>query len=267
MPGTQARTLRISVAQFPVSHEVSHNLTFMRRQLKQSAEAGADLVHFPESSLTGYFSKDFSSFRDLDWAAIARAEDVLASAAAEVKLWVVFGSYRRPRVGKPFNCSRVVSPAGELVETYDKCNLFNRNRENVECSAGRTLKTFVVRGVRCGLLICNDSNRTSLYRRYRTLGVEVLLHSYYNARSSRGKTVFADVVLSQLRTRAFDHGFWISASNSSARYSPLAACLAAPDGTITGCQRHRAGVHVGDVRCERLGRPRRMHRGLSSGSA
>jgi len=230
-----------------VSNDVARNLAFMRRQITQSAEEGAHLVHFPESALTGYFSKDFSSFAELDRSAVARAEEALADAAAEAKLWVVFGSYRRSRGEKPFNCSRVLSPSGELVTTYDKCNLFDRNRENIECSAGRKLATIVVEGVRCGLMICNDSNRESLYRRYRQLDVKVLLHSYYNARSSRGRTVFADVILAQLRTRAFDHGFWISASNSCASYSPLAACLAAPDGSIVGLRRHRTGVHIGEV--------------------
>jgi hypothetical protein len=86
-----------------------------------------------------------------------------------------------------------------------------------------------------------------LYRRYGKLGVKVLLHSYYNARSTKGRTVFDEVILGQLRTRAFDHRFWISASNSSARYSTLPACLAAPNGTVTEIQRHRAGIHIADI--------------------
>lgn len=247
MPRVRQRSLRLAVAQFPVSGDVARNLAFMTRQIRQSAEQKSQLVHFPEGALTGYLSTDFPSFAELDWDAVARAEQALARAAVESKVWIVFGSYRRYRDAKTFNCLRVVAPSGELVATYDKHKLFDRNGENIACSPGTKLQTIVVHGVRCGLMICNDSNQESLYGRYRKLGVEVLLHSYYSARSTRGRTVFVDVILAQLRTRAFDHGFWISASNSSARYSPLAACLVAPDGTITGTQRHRTGVHIGDV--------------------
>ncbi|HEY4103713.1 MAG TPA: carbon-nitrogen hydrolase family protein [Polyangiaceae bacterium] len=241
------RTLRIATSQFPVSANVARNLSFIARHVEGAKRANARLVHFPEAALTGYFGVDFASFAELDWSAIAAAERELASLAAAARVWLVFGSYRPSRT-KPYSCLRVVAPSSKLAATYDKIHLFDRNGENRECSAGRALKTLSIDGIRCGFLICNDSNRPSLYDRYRVLGAELLIHSYYNARSSRGKNVFDQVISSQLRTRAFDHGFWISASNSSARYSRLAACLAAPDGRTTGCVRHRASIVVNDVR-------------------
>lgn len=247
MPRIRARSLRIAVAQLPVAGNVARNLRTMLRQIEQGTEHGAQLVHFPEAALTGYFGKDVPSLAGLDWDAVARGERALAEAAARARVWVVFGSYRRARSPKPFNCVRVLSPRGELITTYDKHFLFDRNGEDNACSPGRQLKTFSVDGIRCGLLICNDSNRESLYRRYRARGVELLLHSFYNARSTRGRTAFVELCLAQLRTRAFDHGLWISASNSCARYCPLPSCLAAPDGTVTGLQRHRTSVHVADV--------------------
>jgi predicted amidohydrolase len=239
--------LRLAVAQFPVCGDVNRNLSFMVRQIRQASKAKAHLIHFPEAALTGYLSKDFSSFRGFDWHALARTETALAGASAQESIWVAFGSYRQTS-GKPKNCTRVVAPDGTLATTYDKIHLYDRNGEKVSCSPGRQLKTVRIAGTLCGFLICNDSNRVPLYQRYEALGIKLLVHSYYNARSTRGKTVFDDVIVGQLRTRAFDHGLWISASNSSARYSPLAASVAAPDGTVTGLRRHVAGIHLAEIR-------------------
>ncbi|HEY2410531.1 MAG TPA: carbon-nitrogen hydrolase family protein [Polyangiaceae bacterium] len=239
--------LRLAVAQFPVCGDVNRNLSFMVRQIRQASKAKAQLIHFPEAALTGYLSKDFSSFRGFDWQALTRAEAALAAASAQESIWLAFGSYRRAGE-KPKNCVRVIAPDGTLAVTYDKIHLCERDGEKARCSAGRQLKTVRIAGTLCGFLICNDSNRVSLYQRYQALGVELLIHSYYNARSSRGKTVFDDVIVGQLRTRAFDHGFWISASNSSAKYSRLTASVAAPDGTVTGLRRHIAGIHLAEIR-------------------
>src|SRR5690349_12265793 len=104
MPRARARSLRLAVAQFPVCGDIARNLRSMLRQIEQGTERGAQLVHFPEAALTGYFGKDVPSLAGLDWEAVARSEQTLAEAAARTRVWVVFGSYRRARSQKPFNC-------------------------------------------------------------------------------------------------------------------------------------------------------------------
>jgi predicted amidohydrolase len=233
------------VAQFPVSRDVSRNVGYISRLVAQAALRGAKLVHFPECAVTGYASKDFESLRGLDWAAIRRAEGVIAEAASHSRLWVAYGTYRGGRPSRPYNSLRVVGPEGRCVAQYDEINLYGKNGERRMCTAGRRLKVVRIAGIRCGLLICNDSNEPSLYEAYRRRRARLLLHSYYSARNSRGKGVFDDVIVGQLRTRAFDHGLWISASNSSARYSCLPSCIAAPDGTSRRTQPPRHGDSPG----------------------
>jgi predicted amidohydrolase len=59
----------------------------------------------------------------------------------------------------------VLSPSGKLTVTYDKIHLYEKDGELARCDPGRQLKTVTISGMRCGLLVCNDSNRLSLYER------------------------------------------------------------------------------------------------------
>ena len=55
------RELVIATCQFPVSGDIQTNKAHIIKQLKQSKNRGADIAHFPESSLSGYAGIDFKN--------------------------------------------------------------------------------------------------------------------------------------------------------------------------------------------------------------
>ena len=209
----------------------------MVRHVRQAAAEGASIVHFPECSLPGY-----SCFDEIDWQKVERDREQLAAAAAESGIWAIYGSYRRlPDGGKLRNSLHVVSSAGKTVATYDKLHLRGR-QEVLYCQPGNEICCFEINGFKCGLLICFDMCFPKLFERYRDEGVVLLFLSCYNAGVPAGSQSLDELMPATVRTRAADHGMWISATNSSVRPSRLAACMARPDGSLKSLRKHRPGI-------------------------
>ena len=70
-------TLRLATCQFPVSADVKDNGNWVRTQMRQASDQGADLIHFPECALSGYAGVDLPSIDDLDWEALHRETEAV----------------------------------------------------------------------------------------------------------------------------------------------------------------------------------------------
>ena len=58
--------LIIATCQFPVSGDIKKNAAYILRQMAEAKEKGADISHFPESSLSGYAGTDFKRYKRQD---------------------------------------------------------------------------------------------------------------------------------------------------------------------------------------------------------
>ncbi|MHC5089116.1 MAG: nitrilase-related carbon-nitrogen hydrolase, partial [Planctomycetota bacterium] len=87
--------IHIATCQFPVSADVEANASHIRDQMQQAADAGADIVHFPECALSGYASVDFESFAGYDWDLLKDKTTEIIELAGQLKLWAVLGSSHR----------------------------------------------------------------------------------------------------------------------------------------------------------------------------
>jgi predicted amidohydrolase len=247
-----SKALRVAACQFPVSGRMDSNLAYILKLTHRAATEGADIVQFPEVALPGYARLDFPSFSGFDWPALLEHTKKIMTCAENLRIWVVLGSCRRPSgADKPRNCLHVISPSGDVVATYDKRKL--HGKEALSYDKGNTPLVLTVKGIECGFLICYDSCFPGLYESYRKRGVQLLFHSYYNAKNEGGENSLDALILAQLRTRAADNGMWISASNSSARHSRLAACIARPDGSVLSTRRHVCGLVTHDLPDTQLG--------------
>src|SRR3954469_9920401 len=116
-----AGTLRLATCQFPVSADVKDNGNWVRTQMRQACDRGADLIHFPECALSGYAGVDLPSIEDLDWEALHRETEAVLALARELGVWVVLGStHRLSGDHRPHNCLYVIGPEGTVVDRYDK---------------------------------------------------------------------------------------------------------------------------------------------------
>ena len=56
-----------ATCQFPISANIRRNARWIREQVAQAKEQGADVVHFPETALSGYAHVDFPAWDGFDW--------------------------------------------------------------------------------------------------------------------------------------------------------------------------------------------------------
>ncbi len=119
--------MRIALGQInPTVGDFSGNLALMIRRAREAAERGAQIVAFPELSITGYPPRDLvekPSFIDRSEAAV----EELARATADLPLSLITGYVGHPAApcGKPATNSAAVLQGGRVVMRQTKMLLPN----------------------------------------------------------------------------------------------------------------------------------------------
>ncbi|PJI93455.1 NAD+ synthase (glutamine-hydrolysing) [Luteimicrobium subarcticum] len=163
--------MRLALAQIDTCvGDVDGNAAAVRDWVRRAADAGADLVAFPEMTLTGYPIEDLALRASFRRAAAAAATDLAAHLAADGlgHVTVVVGTVgerpsRERRVaalgspGRPTNRA-VVLRGGVVVAVYDKHHLPNYGvfDEFRIFTPGDEPCVVEVAGRRVGLVICED---------------------------------------------------------------------------------------------------------------
>lgn len=155
MPG-----LRIALAQVnPCVGDIAGNTALVREWARKAADAGADLVAFPEMVIVGYPIEDLALRASFQRAA-ARAVDQLAAdlvADGLGSLTVVLGVLGTNAEGRPTN-DAVVIQHGEITARYSKHHLPNYGvfDERRIFAPGTQRCVVDVGGTRIGIVICED---------------------------------------------------------------------------------------------------------------
>ncbi len=250
--------LTLATCQFPIDRDIRANRDHVLRQMKLARRQGAHVAHFPESCLSGYPGAEFKSFRGFDWNLLEDCTRQIMDGARRLRLWVILGSsHRLTGKHKPRNCLHLVNDHGRLVNRYDKRFCTGDKSESSDdlkhFSPGNHTVVFRVRGIVCGLLICHDFRYQELYREYKRLGVQLMLHSYHNGHIARARlrrmgNVWGMIVPPTMQAYAANNHMWISSNNTSARESCWPSFFVRPDGAITGRLRNNiAGVLISTV--------------------
>ena len=237
--------LRVASCQFPVSGDIAANAAYIRGFLRRAADHGCGILHTSEACLSGYPGTDIPSFHGYPWDRLRAATTELRALARELGLWLVLGSahYLDART-KPSNCLYLIDPRGRIADRYDKCMCTPGDQKHY--SAGNRLVTHRIGGIRIGLAICYDVCYPQIYAAYRERGVELMLHSFHNARGT-GPNCLDVLNMHQVPTRCADNRMWAVANNSSQPYSHWPSFVARPDATIASrLRRNRAGMLVHD---------------------
>jgi len=252
--------LRLASCQFPVSADIGANGEWVREQMREARARNADVVHFCECALSGYPGTDFKTMEGYDWERLRAQTQEVRALARELKLWVVLGSiHRLTGDHKPHNCLYVINPQGKIVDRYDK--RFCTGGDLKHFSPGDHFVTFEVNGVKIGLLICYDVRFPELYREYYKLNVQLMLHSFHNARQKEG-SIHPMIMPVTSQARAATNYIFVSITNSSAPRS-WPCHLITPDGRIaTKLPVDEPGILVNEIDTNRsyydASRPYRM---------
>jgi NAD+ synthase (glutamine-hydrolysing) len=204
------RHLRIALAQINSTvGDLEGNLRLILADLARAAQAGADLVCFPELALTGYPPEDLL-LKPGFVADNLRALDTLVQRSADYPALTIVVGFVDRQVDI-YNAAAIIHN-GRLAGTYYKQYLPNYGvfDENRYFQAGTLSPIFTIRGVQVGVNICEDiwyPTGPATLQAY--AGAEVLVNinaSPYFA----GKGDFREKMLA---TRAADNGLIVAYVN------------------------------------------------------
>ena len=170
------RTDRLTLALAQINLLVGDVQGNLARTLDEAAHArdewDADLVMFPELTLSGYPPEDLLFHRGLR-TQIERALRGLAAATPGVALVLGFPEYQGSEI---YNSAAVYRDGARLALTRKSClpnyRVFDEKRY---FSAGADPAVFECKGIKLGLLVCEDVWEPGPARRACELGAEVLL--------------------------------------------------------------------------------------------
>jgi predicted amidohydrolase len=149
-----ATKLTVAVAQIdPRLGDVDTNLALYEEQMRAARGLGADVVVFPELSLSGYFLKDMVSSVAvrLDSAAVGRLKKLSRRRALIAGLVEETDDFR-------FYNSAVYFQDGEIIHVHRKVYLptYGLFDEGRYFARGDRIRSFEARFGRSGMLICED---------------------------------------------------------------------------------------------------------------
>jgi len=181
--------LRVALVQFsPDAGNVTGNVERARSELAAAADAGADLVAFPELFDVGYFAFD-SYAREAEGLGGPRLA-AFADAAREHDVWVLAGTVVEdlaataasgldvptPAEEGLANTAVVYSPRGERELVYRKHHLFGYDSAEAELLVpGERRPTVDVEGFTLAVSTCYDLRFPELYREYLDSGADLVL--------------------------------------------------------------------------------------------
>jgi predicted amidohydrolase len=165
----KANRLTIAVAQLKFRAAIRDNVSCITEVIHSSAKAGADVVLFPECSVTGY-NCDFAAVSQTEIGAALRA---IASQARAAQSYVLVGS---PTFTgrRRFNSLLVFGPHGREIFRYSKIHLTARDRRFF--TPGNTLAFFRLAGVPCTAMICHERRYPELVRLPVMMGAQIVFH-------------------------------------------------------------------------------------------
>jgi predicted amidohydrolase len=238
--------LKVATCQFAVGGSIRRNGNQICHYIEKAAKAGAEIVHFPESALSGYGGIDVPNFVNYDWDLLQNETKKIQQAAAKNKVYVIYGSaHRISRTDKPYQSLYLINPEGRTQCRYDKrfCIRAELNRY----TPGNRFVYFSINGVKCSLLVCFDVRFPEIYRELYKRGVKCVFQSFYNAHQ-KGPSIHSDIMRQSMQCHAACNAFWASLSNSSGYYSPYPSCIIAPDGKIVKqLKRNKPGLMINTV--------------------
>ncbi len=206
------RKLSVASVGFEISGDIERNWLAVEHWTNLAADQGAELVHFPETALTGYSRVHVKRMDDIDRDLLSACNDKISALAAARGVWIAYGTTHFETDGEmPFNSLTLIGPDGAQVSRYDKIFLTDADREAY--SPGNHLSVARIKNFTVGLTICFDMRFPELFRRLAKVGVSLVLLSGYQCGGPRAENM-RSVAPSTLITRASENGIYLSASNT-----------------------------------------------------
>jgi predicted amidohydrolase len=148
------KRLRVAVAQISVTRNIARNVETISRAIDRAIEEKADVLLTPEGSLSGYTPQ-------FDQALVEESLQKLVAKASSAGLALALGTcFVEPDDGRCYNQIRFYDGEGDLLGFHSKTlrcgSMTNPPKGEINHYAARPLRTFQIKGITVGGLICND---------------------------------------------------------------------------------------------------------------
>ena len=148
------------------------NFSHAAELVKRAVKDKPDVLVLPETWNTGFFPREnLQALCDRDG---IQVKQVFGALAERNQVNIVAGSVSNVRGGKVYNTAMVFDRTGVCIASYDKTHLFTPMGEDNYYTPGDRLCTFVLDGVKCGLIICYDVRFPELTRSLTVPGLDML---------------------------------------------------------------------------------------------
>ena len=207
--------------------------------MRRAAQAGADIVHFPEGALSGCVKSQINDWALFDWAALNKQLENIQRLCRELDIWAVIGSAHNETAKlRPFNSLYIIDDKGALTHRYDK-RYCSHSEITHWFRAGNTPLTIDVKGIKIGFAICIEIQFPELFQEYERLNVDCVMLSAYS-----DKPIFAI----QAQGHAACNNMWVSYSIPANLSAAQAACMIGPDGHVLGvCDNNKADIIIHEI--------------------
>lgn len=170
--------MRAALVVLPVTADITANQSTMVRYIHAAADAGADLVLFPEGALTGLINND-SPAHDLPLGQPVPGPltAALAGLARERRIWVGTGLLERA-AGRLYDTAVLVTPGGEIALKYHRIHSgwHGPKADPAVYGWGTDVPVLETPFGRLAFLLCGDLFQEELVQRIRNLAPDWLLY-------------------------------------------------------------------------------------------
>lgn len=166
-------TLKVAAAQIaPILMNKESNLLKVEDYLEQAVRAGAELIVFPECTLTGYALADGREVKEEAEPIPGPSTEKLERLCQKLECWAVVGLVESSEKGF-YNTAVLVGPGG-IVARHRKAHLPFQGLDRFASKGGEPLRAHDTAIGRIGLAICYDIFFPETVRVLTLMGLELL---------------------------------------------------------------------------------------------
>ena len=148
------------------------NFSHAEELICEAVKKQPDVIVLPETWNTGFFPKEnLAALCCKDGEAVKQCVGKLAK---KYKVNIVAGSVSNVCGGKVYNTALVFDRDGDCIASYDKTHLFTPMSENNYYTRGDHLCSFILDGIKCGIIICYDLRFPEVIRKLALQGLDML---------------------------------------------------------------------------------------------
>lgn len=209
---------------------IERNLDHMEGYAARAAWEGAEIVCFPELSVTGYTLEEPEGL--CPKGGFERGVDRVIRMAEELGITLLAGIIEPAGEGKPYISQVVAGPTGR-IGTYRKTHLSPSEKRGYR--PGDRLGSFCVEGRAFGIELCYESHFPEITTVLALSGVQILFLPHASPRGTAQEKL--ESWLRHLTARAFDNAVFIAACNQVGNGPagldfPGVSVILGPDGRV-----------------------------------